>query len=255
VIGSTTTQVSSARSRTVYFLAFFLASSVVYGLYYVQGWLFFALGLAIYGLASYRSWKIQSPRELSIAVSITDVMFLLMIFCSVLSLIYPIRVKEGLIEIIRWGILWFVFRLSTMICRDEAAKQLLVQWIERIGAVVAVVGWLPWVTKIDGRMSSVFGYSNAMAAFVGAVLLLHPRRKMVRAFLGISLIMTGSRAGVGLFIVLYLSRQSLYWIDRWHQDSSGKQRRKKRKTLFKRIFDRNRVIYLGVRFYPNSNRV
>jgi hypothetical protein len=246
VIGSTTKQVSSARSRTVYFLALFLASSVVYGLSYVQGWLFFALGIAIFGLAAYHSWKIQSPRELGIAVSITDVLFLLMIFCSALSLIYPIQVKDGLIEIIRWGILWFVFRLSTTISGDELAKQLLTLWIERIGAVVAVVGWLPWVTKIDGRLSSVFGYSNALAAFIGAVLLLHPRRKMVRVFLGISLIATGSRAGVGLFIVLYLSRQSLYWIDRWHQYSSGKQRRKKRWTLFKRIFDRNRIIYLGV---------
>ncbi|HWQ41386.1 MAG TPA: O-antigen ligase family protein [Desulfosporosinus sp.] len=139
----------------------------------------------------------------------TDVLLLGMICFSVLGLVHAVRVKDGLMEALHWGIFWFIYRLGVRISSDEIAKKHLVDYIEWLAIVVAIIGWLPWVSKVAGRLSSVFGYPNATATFLGAVLLLYPRRKSVQIFLGISLLATGSRAGVGLFLIVLMSQQIL----------------------------------------------
>lgn len=238
MIGSTIQQVSKARSNTVRLLAFFLSLSVVYGLYFAQEWFLVAVVLSLYTLKSYPSRRINSPLGLSVTVSLTDALFLSMVVFSALGLVHPVRVKDGLIEILRWGILWLVFRLGVRISGDESAKDRLVRWIELIGFAVAFLGWLPWVGKIDGRLSSVFGYSNAAAAFLGAALLLQPDRKLVRIFLGISLLSTGSRAGVGLFLAVYLAQQTLEWIRQQRWGNKG--------PLFRLSFNKIGAMILGI---------
>ncbi|MDQ7093045.1 O-antigen ligase domain-containing protein [Desulfosporosinus sp. PR] len=221
--------------------------SVIYGLYFEQEWLFFGFVLALYTLKSYLTPGINSFWTLSVTVSSTDALFLSMILCSAFGLIYPVRAQDGLIEVLRWGILWSIFRLGAKISDDEAAKERLIQWIVFIGLTVALLGWLPWVGKIDGRLSSVFGYSNATAAFLGAVLLLGSSRKAISLFLGISLLGTGSRAGIGLLIAVYLVRQAMKRIGRGHRYFFSEQQQRVRKGVsFRLSLERTGALLLGI---------
>ncbi|WP_407306267.1 O-antigen ligase domain-containing protein [Desulfosporosinus sp. SB140] len=246
MIGLTKQQVTKARSKTERLLAFFLMFSVIYGLYFAQGWFFLAFALSLYTLKSYPSRRIKSLLKLKVTASSTDVLFLSMILCSALGLIYPIRVKDGLIEVIRWGILWYIFRLGGRISEDELAKERLAQWIVFIGLAVAFWGWLPWAGKIGGRLSSVFGYSNATAVFLGAALLLCLNRKAVKLFLGISLLCTGSRAGVGLLLIVYLGQQVLSWIEQGYLYSFFGQQRPRRTGTLPRLSVKIGAMFLGI---------
>jgi hypothetical protein len=213
VIGSTLQKhVSRARSNTVQPLVLFLTLSVfAHGLYFPQEWIIFGVALPGYTLISYPYHKFKLGTELP-SFGLTDAVLLGMFFLSLLGLIHPVRVKEGLIDALRWGIVWLAYRLGTRRAKDETAKKQLVQSIVWLAVVVAIVGWLPWVSKVEGRLSSVFGYANATAAFLGAALLLYPTRLPVRIFLAISLFSTGSRAGVGLFLAVLGGQQLLVWL-------------------------------------------
>lgn len=112
-------------------------------------------------------------------------------------------------EALSWGIFWFAYRLGVRVSSNEAEKQHLVYYIEWLAIAVAFIGWLPFVGKEAGRLSSIFGYPNATAAFLGAVLLFSPHKKIVQLFLAISLLGTGSRAGVGLFLIVLICQQIL----------------------------------------------
>ncbi|ODA42610.1 O-antigen ligase family protein [Desulfosporosinus sp. BG] len=207
MIGTTLQQVSRARSNTARILALFLTLSLMaHGLFFSQEWVMFAFALSMYALLSTLS-KSNHVTEMASAFGLTDVLFLGMLFFSVVGIVHPVKVKDGFIETLRWGILWFVYRLGVGISADEIAKKHLVQYIEWLAIVVAIIGWLPWVSKVAGRLSSVFGYPNATAAFLGAVLLFCPCRKPVQTiFLGISLLGTGSRAGVGIFLAVLIGQ-------------------------------------------------
>ncbi|EGW38890.1 O-antigen ligase family protein [Desulfosporosinus sp. OT] len=207
MIGTTLQQVSRARSNTARILALFLTLSLVaHGLFFSQEWVFFAFALSVYALQATLS-KSNHVTEMSSAFGLTDVLFLGMLFFSVVGIVHPVKVKDGFIETLRWGILWFVYRLGVGISADDIAKKHLVQYTEWLAIVVAIIGWLPWVSKVAGRLSSVFGYPNATAAFLGAVLLFCPCRKPVQTiFLGISLLGTGSRAGVGIFLAVFIGQ-------------------------------------------------
>jgi len=209
VIGSTLQKVSRARSNTARPLALFLALSVIEGLYFPKELLIFGFALSVYVLVSYSHRRFNFVTETSSAFGLTDILLLGMLLFSMLGVLHPIKVKDGLIEALRWGIFWFAYRLGVRISSNETEKQHLVQYIEWLAIVVALIGWLPYVGKVAGRLSSVFGYPNATAAFFGAVLLLYPRRKLVQIILGISLLGTGSRAGVGLFLAVLTGQQIL----------------------------------------------
>jgi hypothetical protein len=209
VIGTTTTQqhVSRARSSTARLLALFLILSLlVHGLFFPREWILFGFTVSVCVLVS----------ELSISdfvtgtyatFGLTDALFLGMFIFSVLGMVHPVQVKAGFLEAFRWGILWVVYRLGTQISADEIAQKHLLQYIEWLAIVVALLGWLPWASKMPERLCSVFGYANATAAFLGAVVLLWPRNKLVQILLGISLFATGSRAGVGIVLVILIGQQ------------------------------------------------
>lgn len=180
---------------------------MAHGLFFSQEWIIFGFALSVYVLLSYPHKRFNFLTGKCSAFGLTDALFLGMFFFSVLGVFHPVKVKDGFIEALRWVILWFVYRLGVRISSDEIAKEHLVQYIEWLAIVVAIIGWLPWVSKVAGRLSSVFGYPNATAAFFGAVLLLCPRRKSVQIFLGISLLGTGSRAGVGIFLAVLMGQQ------------------------------------------------
>jgi hypothetical protein len=209
VIGSTLQKVSRARSNTARPLALFLALSVIDGLYFPKELLIFGFALSVYGLVSYSHRRFNFVTETSSALGLTDILLLGMLLFSMLGVLHPIKVKDGLLEALRWGIFWFAYRLGVRISSNETEKQHLVHYIEWLAIVVAFIGWLPYVSKVAGRLSSVFGYPNATAAFFGAVLLLYPRKKLVQIILGISLLGTGSRAGVGLFLAVLAGQQIL----------------------------------------------
>lgn len=143
---------------------------------------------------------------------LTDAVLLGMFVLSLLGVLHPVKVKDGLLEALKWGILWLAYRLAARITMDETAKREWLQSIQWLAVIVAIVGWLPWVSKVEGRLSSVFGYSNAAAALLGAALLLNPQSFLVRTFLIISLLGTGSRAGVGLFLTVLGVQRVLVWL-------------------------------------------
>lgn len=208
MIGSTLQKVSRARSNTSRPLALFLTLSVfAHGLYFSYEWIILGFVLSGYILFSYLYQKFVLKDKMSPIYGLTDAVLLGMSVLSLMGIFHPVKVEDGLIEALKWGIVWLAYRLGTRIAKNETAKLELVQFIEWLAVAVALVGWLPWVSKVEGRLSSVFGYSNATAAFLGAALLLYPWRLPVRLFLVISLLSTGSRAGVGLFLAVLGSRQ------------------------------------------------
>ena len=182
------------------------------GLFFSEELLIFGFALSVYVLILYAPRRVNLGTETPSTMGVTDILLLGMLLFSMLGVLHPIKVKDGLLEAFRWGIFWIAYRLGLRISSHETEKQHLVHYIEWLAIVVALIGWLPYMSKVAGRLSSVFGYPNATAAFLGAVLLLSPQRKLVQIILGISLIGTGSRAGVGLFLAIYYGQQLLLGI-------------------------------------------
>ncbi|HBV86747.1 MAG TPA: hypothetical protein DEF42_08890 [Desulfosporosinus sp.] len=210
MIGASLQKDSRARSNTASLLALFLGLSVfMHGLYYPQEWLIFGFVLSAYHLSSYLPRRVHYETGKFYNIGLTDTLLLGFVLFSLLGIVHPIKQSEGLLEALQWGILWLVYRLGVRISSDDIAKRKLIQYIEWLAIAIAVIGWLPWVSKVGGRLSSVFGYPNAAAAFLGVVLLLHPRSKLVLIWLAISLLGTGSRAGVGLTLIILVGRQML----------------------------------------------
>ena len=210
MIDSTLQQDSRARSNTASLLALFLflfLGLMAHGLFFPQEWIILGFTFSIFSLLSHSYLKSYFPIREEAPLGLTDSLFLVMVCFSLLGVVHAVKVKDGLIEALRWGIFWFVYRLGGQIYSNETAKKRLTQSVEGLAMLVACIGWVPWVTKVAGRLSSVFGYPNAMATFLGVALLLYPRRKSVRIFLGISLLATGSRAGVGLFLLVLMGQQ------------------------------------------------
>lgn len=209
MIGTTLEYVNRARSSKARPLALFLMLSLMlHGLFFPQEWLLFSLALSGYVVLA-NSSGLNLETETDCVFGPTDVLFWGMFCFSVLGLAYPVKVKDGFLEALSWGIFWLVYRLGMRISAHKIAKQHLTQSIEWLAIVVALIGWLPWVTKVSGRLSSLFGYANAAATFLGAALLLCPATKLVRIFLGISLLGTGSRAGAALFLIIFTGQQLL----------------------------------------------
>jgi len=207
VIGLSLQQDSRVRSNTARFLALFLAFSVLsHGLYYSEEWLIFGFAISLYVMVSHLFGRFKVGKATYLTLGLTDSLLVGMLGFSVLGVLHPVKAANGLQEALQWGIFWLVYRLGMRISSDETAKKKLLSYIEWLAMVVAIIGWLPWVGQVAGRLSSVFGYPNTMAAFLGAVLLLNPRRKLVRILLGTSLLATGSRAGVGLFVVIFIGQ-------------------------------------------------
>ena len=206
---TTSQPISKARSNTARPLAFFLLLSVIEGLYFPQELLIFGLALAVFILITYLLKRFPLVIETSSAFDLTDLLLLGMLCFSLLGLLHPIKIQAGLLEALRWGIYWLAYRWGMKIAADNREKQRLLHYLGWLAVIVACIGWLPDAGKVAGRLSSVFGYPNAAAAFLGAVLLLQPAGKPVWIILGISLLGTGSRAGVGLCLAILIGQQIL----------------------------------------------
>ncbi|WP_206811174.1 O-antigen ligase family protein [Paradesulfitobacterium ferrireducens] len=230
MIGINLKRVSKAGSSSERILAFSLWLSVLAsGLYYQKTWLLPAIVLGFYvlsrmGLAllsrrrqgqSYYSRKsgVQG-RSLELSdFGLTDFVLLGLAGLSALGLIHPVRFIDGLFEVLRWLVYWLVYRFAAGAGRKGYTGDRLLTHLRWAAVTVAVIGWLPWANLIwpapplpeAGRFSSVFGYPNATAAFVGAALLLPGGSFLTKAFLGVSLLSTGSRGSLAaLLLVLAL---------------------------------------------------
>lgn len=248
MIGATLQKVSRARSNKARILALFLGISVIHGQYFPQEVLLFGFALSIYILWAYSRRRFSHETGTQDTFGLTDTLLLGMLIFTLLGLIHPVKVKEGLIEALRWGIFWFFYRMGLQISSDETTKGHLFRYLNWLAIAVAIVGWLPWVSKTAGRLSSVFGYPNATAAFLGAVILLYPGRKLIRILLGVSLLATGSRAGVGLFFIVFISQQLLLWV-RSHRGSpflALRQRFQAKRRITFRYLREIGLIILGI---------
>lgn len=209
MIGTTLQRSKTTRESKARALVFFLTLSVlVHGTFYPREWLLLSAGMALLSALLVKdSWAYR--------MSLTDGLFTGLIALSLIGLLNPIKVSEGWLDAIRWFTLWMVYRVSSTL-REEQGQYVL-HWIEGLGVLIAIVAWIPALSQIwpgviplvDGRLSSFFGYPNALAAYLAAVLLLRPRSKWMRALMFTSLLNTGSRASIGIFLVVWVCREVL----------------------------------------------
>ncbi|HVJ47998.1 O-antigen ligase family protein [Desulfitobacterium sp.] len=225
MIGTTLNRDSRARDSKVRSLAFFLGFSViVQGAFFPQEWLWLGAGLA-FSLAG-EAWSrvrihgLSESEGIQGSLTITDGLLFTLICLSLLGLWHPIKLSEGWMDVIRWGTLWMVYHQARKIPRGLEQKKMLF-WIEQVGVLLAILAWpLQLSLWVQGqglfltgteRLSSLLGYPNALAAYLAAVLLLRPRSKLVQALLFLSLLNTGSRAAVFLFLMVWSIRGLVRW--------------------------------------------
>lgn len=217
MIGTTLEQGSRARDSNVRSLAFFLAISVLaHGAFFTREWLFLGAGFAF--LQAWTVWS--SLRTFTLrTLTLTDGLFFALVSLSFVGLWHPVKVSEGYMDVLRWGTLWMVYHQGRGL-RSEWAQEKMLHWIEGTGVFIAAFAWLPrlilWaqgqgVSPISStgteRLASLMGYPNALAVYLAAVLLLHPRSRWVQALLLLTLLNTGSRAAISLFVFVWCVRQ------------------------------------------------
>jgi hypothetical protein len=153
-------------------------------------------------------------------LSITDVLLFTLIGLSLVGLWHPVKTSEGWMDAVRWGTLWMVYHQAQKIPRG-LEKDRMLSWIEGIGVFLATLAWFvklsPWIQGQgfflmgSERLSSLFGYPNALGVYLAAVLLLRPRSRIIEALLFFTLVNTGSRAAIFLFLIVWGTRGVLRW--------------------------------------------
>lgn len=193
----------SSKERILAF-AIFLAS-LAHGIYFTHEWLGFGVLIFAYALWQQKGSFREAARP--VVWTITDTFFMVMLGLTIWGLWQPVKVAEGLLGICRWSTLWYVYRWAREISYDSQAGHRLIYWIQITAVLLAGAGWFIEIVNVLGRtedvlgrLSSWLGYSNSAAAFLGAVLLLKPRSFSLCLFLGISLLSTGSRSAIGLYV-------------------------------------------------------
>ncbi len=208
-MGTIAKNISKARSSKERILAFTIVlSALAHGLFFPNEWL--GLGFLIFAYALWQQKKLFLQGEVSPTVwTMTDTYFMAMLGLTIWGLWQPVRVADGLVGICRWATLWYIYRWAREISIDSRSGLRLIHWLQLTAVFLAGVGWFARLVNTLGesadslgRLSSWFGYPNSVAAFLGAILLLKPRSFSMRLFLGISLLSTGSRAAIGLFILV-----------------------------------------------------
>ncbi|MDA8229086.1 MAG: O-antigen ligase domain-containing protein, partial [Desulfitobacterium hafniense] len=201
--------VSKARSSIGQILAFSLLISMLsHGMFFKYEWLILGIILAGYTLIKIPELDLETFNH-------TDLLLAGLIALSLLGIFHPVRLSEGIFEAMHWGIFWLVYRLSRQISQAPAIVTGVIKKLHLIAFLFAISGWVPIAGEIwlapglpeAGRLSSWFGYPNAAAAFLGAVLLLNPKHLLITICLGISLVSTGSRGGIGLFVIILVLRE------------------------------------------------
>lgn len=209
--------VSQARSSKERALAFLLWSSLL-----AHG-LFFPRELAVMALipGGYFLWRrhelwaaLYSPgfsqEGLQFSLGATDLLLLLMSGLSFLGLLHPVKADEAWLEGMRFLLYWFVYRWGREVAQEPKLENKLLKTVAWAAFALAVSVWFPWSGRIwpspgppeAGRLSSWFGYPNATAAFLGAVLLLPGLNGGLKGILFLAFLSTGSRASLALFLVI-----------------------------------------------------
>lgn len=216
MIGTTLNRGSKAGDSKVLSPAFFLGLSLLaHGTFFPQEWLLLGAGLAF--LFSWQSWKSSGIYGLRVAeengtLTITDVLLFTLVGLSLLGLWHPVKSSEGWMDAVRWGTLWMIYHQARKIPDGLEQKKMLF-WIEGFGVLLAVLAWFKLFNSwFQGqglfpagteRLSSLFGYPNALGVYLAAVLLLRPRSKIIQALLLLTLLNTGSRAAVFCFLMVW----------------------------------------------------
>ncbi|MHB8125953.1 MAG: O-antigen ligase family protein [Desulfitobacteriaceae bacterium] len=207
-MGTISQNINKAGSSKERILAFSIVLCLLaHGLFFPNEWL--GLGFLIFAYALWQRKGFYQGAVSPDVWTVTDTYFIAMLGLTIWGLCQPVKVAEGLVGICRWTTLWYIYRWSREIGPDSRSRFWLIHWIQLTAVFLAGVGWFTKIvstfgesTVVLGRLSSWFGYPNSLAAFLGAALLLKPRRFSMRMFLGISLLSTGSRAAIGLFILV-----------------------------------------------------
>jgi glycosyltransferase involved in cell wall biosynthesis len=179
VIGTTSQQVSRARSNTARPLALFLALSVIEGLYFPKELLIFGFALSAYVLIACLFKRFNYVTEISFAFGLTDLLLLGMLFFSLLGVLHPIKVQAGLLEALRWGIYWLAYRLGVMISSNAREKQRLMHYIEGRNVVTIYNGQTPisFADPFSSRHRFRLQWGIPADAFVlGTIGRLHPTK-------------------------------------------------------------------------------
>lgn len=252
-----------ARGSKERILAFsFFLSILAHGLFFPREWTVIGLVLASGYLWTIlkngyeqRHWGnklFQSNLVLSQIVMLTDgtdVFFLVMVGLSLLGLLHPVKVVAGLSEGMHWLTLWLFFRWSREISFDTRMKTRMLKFIRWSAVFWAVSGWLLRISENSqsfleaGRLSSWSGNADVAAAFLGAIILLGALPKLMKVFLILSFLATGSRGAIGLFLIVsvlkYIMEASLF------HKQPGKQFIKEVKRLTGKGFGQN-LGFLGL---------
>jgi hypothetical protein len=199
-------RISKAGSSNERILAFAIViSSLAHGVFFPREWL--GLSILIFAYALWQRKRLFQGAAGPVIWTITDTFFVVMLGLTIWGLWQPVKVAEGLLGICRWAALWYVYRLAREISSDSQSWYRLIFWLQITAVLVAGAGWVIGIVNalgrpadVLGRLCSWFGYSNSAAAFLGAVLLLKPPSFTVSFFLGISLLSTGSRSAIGLYV-------------------------------------------------------
>jgi hypothetical protein len=133
--------------------------------------------------------------------------------------------SEGWLEAFRWLILLIAFLWGRRYAIDDQIRDRILNSIILIAILSTILTWVPgsewiWVpagSPEAGRFGASFGYPNAAAVFLGSIILLLLKDKEARVIhllvAVISVICTGSRAGVSLLLffcpVLFLKKTIL----------------------------------------------
>ncbi|WP_425805998.1 O-antigen ligase family protein [Desulfitobacterium sp. Sab5] len=211
--GITLNRVNRAGDSKVRSLAFVLMVSIIFahGVFFPEQWLLIGAGLAFL-----QCWGVFKLKDISGLLSLTDGLFLALISCSLLGLLHPVKSSEGWMDALRWFTLWMIYRQARWI-QGEENQQRMLNWIQAAGIMLAVLAWLPqlslWAkgsrlfTMGLERLSSSVGYPNALGVYLAAVILLSPRLRIIQVLLFLTLLNTGSRASLVLFLLIMTGRE------------------------------------------------
>ncbi|WP_434510982.1 O-antigen ligase family protein [Desulfitobacterium sp. AusDCA] len=194
-------------------LAFILMAGIIFahGVFFLEQWLLIGAGLAFF-----QCWGVFKLKDIPRSLSLTDGLFFTLISCSLLGLLHPVKSSEGWMDALRWFTLWMSYRQARGI-QGEENQQRMFNWIQAAGIMLAVLAWLPQLSlwaKGSGlftvgieRLSSSVGYPNALGVYLAAVILLSPRLRIIQVLLFLTLLNTGSRASLVLFLLIMTGRE------------------------------------------------
>lgn len=198
--------VSKAGSSKVRFLAFVFALGLIaHGLFFPIEIIAMAFVMMVALFVELRG----SGDEINIfsrPLGGTDILLVSLVGLSLLGLQHPVKTGDAWLEAIRYVLYWVMYRWG-MALTDMVPGS---RWVRRAGWValfLAVAGALPFAqglgptTGLAGasRLNSFFGYANATATFLAAVLLLPGLNAWLKPILFLALLGTGSRGVLGLF--------------------------------------------------------